>query len=142
MTAVNVYQQRPTTGAKAESSLHHADLASLVGKGRKNAGVTLREKKLLGHLTIRGDGHDPAFASGVHKALGLELPVALTVVAKGETSLQWMGPDEWLLVVPSGEEFAAEKNCAKRWATCISRSSTSAAASRFSSCPARTCAKC
>ena len=26
MTAVNVYQQRPTTGAKAESSLHHADL--------------------------------------------------------------------------------------------------------------------
>ena len=31
MTAANVYQQRPTTGAKAESSLHHADLASLVG---------------------------------------------------------------------------------------------------------------
>ena len=52
MTAANVYQQRPTTGAKAESSLHHADLASLVGKGRKNAGVTVREKKLLGHLTF------------------------------------------------------------------------------------------
>ena len=45
MTAANVYQQRPTSGAKAESSLHHADLASLVGKGRKNAGVTVREKK-------------------------------------------------------------------------------------------------
>ena len=55
MTTANVYQQRPTTGAKAESSLHHADLASLVGKGRKNAGVIVREKKLLGHLTIRGD---------------------------------------------------------------------------------------
>jgi len=109
MTAVNVYQQRPTTGAKAESSLHHADLASLVGKGRKNAGVTVREKKLLGHLTLRGDGHDPAFAAGVHKALGLELPGALTVVIKGETSLQWLGPDEWLLVVPTGEEFAAEQ---------------------------------
>ena len=64
MTAANVYQQRPTSGAKAESSLHHADLASLVGKGRKNAGVTVREKKLLGHLTIRGDGHDAAFAAG------------------------------------------------------------------------------
>ena len=51
MTVANVYQQRPTTGAKAESSLQHADLASLVGKGRKNAGVTVREKKLLGHLT-------------------------------------------------------------------------------------------
>lgn len=44
MTAANVYQQRPTTGAKAESSLHHADLVSLVGKGRKNAGVIVREK--------------------------------------------------------------------------------------------------
>ena len=43
MTTANVYQQRPTTGARAESSLHHADLASLVGKGRKNAGVTVRE---------------------------------------------------------------------------------------------------
>ncbi|WQG59766.1 sarcosine oxidase subunit gamma family protein [Pseudomonas sp. RTB3] len=109
MTAANVYQQRPTTSAKAESSLHHADLASLVGKGRNNAGVTVREKKLLGHLTIRGDGHDAAFAAGVHKALGIELPGALQVIVKGETSLQWLGPDEWLLIVPSGEELATEQ---------------------------------
>jgi sarcosine oxidase gamma subunit len=54
------------------------------------------------------------------------------VIVKGETSLQWMGPDEWLLIVPSGEEFAAEQNCVKPWATCTSRSSTSAAASRCS----------
>jgi sarcosine oxidase subunit gamma len=108
MSAANVYQQRPGR-AKAESSLHHADLASLVGKGRKNAGVTVREKKLLGHLTIRGDGHDPAFAAGVHKALGMELPVALTVVAKGETSLQWIGPDEWLLIVPAAKNSPPRK---------------------------------
>lgn len=109
MSAINVYQQRPGTDAKAESPLHHADLPSLVGKGRKNPGVTLREKPLLGHLTLRGDAHDPAFASGVHAALGLELPVALTVVARGDTSLQWLGPDEWLLIVPGGEELAAEQ---------------------------------
>jgi sarcosine oxidase subunit gamma len=109
MTTANVYQQRPTTGEKAESPLFHADLNSLVGKGRKNPGVTLREKKLLGHLTLRGDGKDPAFAAGVAKALGMELPVALTVVVKGESSLQWLGPDEWLLIVPSGEELAAEQ---------------------------------
>ncbi|WP_411564172.1 sarcosine oxidase subunit gamma [Pseudomonas shirazensis] len=109
MSAINVFQQNPGAEAKAQTPLHHADLASLVGKGRNNAGVTLREKKLLGHLTLRGDGHDPAFASGVQKALGLELPVALTVVAKGETSLQWVGPDEWLLIVPGGQEFAVEQ---------------------------------
>nr|WP_314874573.1 sarcosine oxidase subunit gamma family protein [uncultured Pseudomonas sp.] len=109
MSAINVFQQNPGAEAKAQTPLHHADLASLVGKGRNNAGVTLREKKLLGHLTLRGDGHDPAFASGVHKALGLELPVALTVVAKGDTSLQWVGPDEWLLIVPGGQEFEVEQ---------------------------------
>ncbi|MCY1174546.1 Sarcosine oxidase subunit gamma [compost metagenome] len=42
------------------------------------------------------------------KALGLELPVALTVVANDDMSLQWMGPDEWLLIVPGGEEVAVE----------------------------------
>ena len=109
MSAINFFQQNPGAEAKAQTPLHHADLASLVGKGRKNAGVTLREKKFLGHLTLRGDGHDPAFAAGVHKALGLELPVALTVVANNEMSLQWMGPDEWLLIVPGGQEFAVEQ---------------------------------
>ncbi|AQW70291.1 MULTISPECIES: sarcosine oxidase subunit gamma [Pseudomonas] len=109
MSAINVFEQNPGALAKAESPLHHADLASLVGKGRKNAGVTLRERKFLGHLTLRGNGHDPAFAGGVHKALGLELPVALTVVANGDLSLQWVGPDEWLLIVPGGQEVAIEQ---------------------------------
>ncbi|HAB02344.1 MAG TPA: sarcosine oxidase subunit gamma [Pseudomonas sp.] len=109
MSAINVFQQNPGAEAKAQSPLHHADLASLVGKGRKNAGVTLRERKFLGHLTLRGDGHNPEFAAGVHKALGLELPVALTVVANGDMSLQWVGPDEWLLIVPGGEELAVEQ---------------------------------
>jgi len=108
MSNVNVYKQRPDT-AQGESPLHHAGLDELVGKGKGNAGIRLREKKLLGHLTLRGDAHDPAFAGGVHKALGLELPVALTLVANGETSLQWLGPDEWLLIVPRGEEFATEQ---------------------------------
>ncbi|MEN5037213.1 sarcosine oxidase subunit gamma family protein [Pseudomonas sp. TWI929] len=109
MSAINVFQQNPGAEAKAQSPLHHADLASLVGKGRKNAGVTLRERKFLGHLTIRGDGHNSEFAAGVHKALGLELPVALTVVANKDMSLQWVGPDEWLLIVPGGQELAVEQ---------------------------------
>ena len=108
MTAVNVYKQRPDT-IEGQSPLHHAGLAELVGKGKSGAGITLREKKLRGHLTLRGDAHDPAFAKGIQDALGMDLPVALTLVANGETSLQWMGPDEWLLIVPQGEEFATEQ---------------------------------
>ncbi|WP_010211899.1 sarcosine oxidase subunit gamma [Pseudomonas syringae group genomosp. 3] len=109
MSTANVYQQRPTSDVKAESPLSHASLDSLIGKGRASPGVFLREKKLLGHLTLRGDAHDQAFAAGVHKALGRELPAALMLVINGESSLQWLGPDEWLLIVPSGEEFAAEQ---------------------------------
>ncbi|QUE76655.1 sarcosine oxidase subunit gamma [Stutzerimonas stutzeri] len=108
MTAVNVYKQRPDT-IEGQSPLHHAGLAELVGKGKSGAGITLREKKLRGHLTLRGDAHAPAFAKGVQDVLGMDLPVALTLVANGETSLQWMGPDEWLLIVPEGEEFATEQ---------------------------------
>lgn len=109
MSKANLYPQRPDAGIKAESPLHHAELGTLAARKVANAGVTLREKPFLGHLTLRGDAHDPAFAGGVHKALGLELPVALTLVANGETSLQWLGPDEWLLIVPGGEEFAVEQ---------------------------------
>ncbi|MFI8481777.1 sarcosine oxidase subunit gamma [Pseudomonas sp. NPDC078700] len=108
MSKVNVYQQRPEA-ANAESPLFHASLHELVGKGASNSGVTLREKKLLGHLTLRGDAKDPVFVSGVHSALGLELPVTMTLASSGDTSLQWLSPDEWLLIVPSGEEFAVEQ---------------------------------
>ncbi|MCP8462359.1 sarcosine oxidase subunit gamma family protein [Pseudomonas sp. ZM23] len=109
MSKANLYQQRPDDSIKAESPLFHAELDQLAARKVSNAGITLREKKFLGHLTLRGDAHDPAFAGGVHKALGLELPVALTLVANGGTSLQWLGPDEWLLIVPGGEEFAIEQ---------------------------------
>lgn len=108
MTTANVYQQRPDAAAKAESSLHHSTLASLIGQGAQQPGVIVREKKLLGHLTLRGDARDPAFSQGVHHVLGLELPVALTLAVAGEVSVQWMGPDEWLLIMPGGQEFALE----------------------------------
>ena len=108
MSNFNLYQQRPATIA-GQSPLHHAGLNELAGKGSAKAGITLREKKLLGHLIIRGDAQDAAFVAGVQSALGLELPAALSVVSSGESSLQWLAPDEWLLIVPSGAEFEVER---------------------------------
>jgi len=43
----------------------------------------------------------------VHKALGIELPGALQVIVKGETSLQWLGPDEWLVIDQSESDLMA-----------------------------------
>jgi sarcosine oxidase subunit gamma len=112
MSAINVYQQRPDAGY-AESPLFHAGLDELARKASlhkiSSAGVTLREKKLLGHLTLRGDPDDSNFAGAVHRATGLELPGVLALVCRGETSLQWLGPDVWLLIVPSGTEFVVEQ---------------------------------
>lgn len=109
MTAANVFQQRPADGVKAESPLHHASLAELAGKDVPGAGVVLRERKLLGHLTLRGDSRDPAFVAGAQQALGLALPGPLGLTVAGERSVQWMSPDEFLLVVPRGEELATEQ---------------------------------
>jgi len=107
MNLANTYQQRPEDGnACAESPLFFAR------RNEKTSGagqVTLREKTLLGHLMLRGDASNPAFANAIEQCLGLALPAPLSVVYQGETSLQWLAPDEWLLIVPSGEEFATEQ---------------------------------
>ncbi len=109
MSKANVYQQRPEPGVHAESPLHHAELHKLAGKTAAKAGIVLREKKLLGHLVLqrrcrrpdlrrrRAPGPRPGTASGPD------------LVASGETSLQWLAPDEWLLIVPGGEEYAVEQ---------------------------------
>ena len=56
MSKANLYQQCPEAGVKVETPLHHAELDKLAGRSVANAGITLREKKLLGHLTLRGSG--------------------------------------------------------------------------------------
>lgn len=108
MNNVNVYQQRPAD-AYAESPLHHAGLEGLIGKGPAGAGIKLRERKLLGHLILRGEPDDQAFARGVQAALGMPLPGALQLTTEGDRSLQWLSADEWLLIVPGGEEYAVEQ---------------------------------
>ncbi|MES2819582.1 MAG: sarcosine oxidase subunit gamma family protein [Pseudomonadota bacterium] len=108
MSTVNSYRQRPDA-AHAESPLFHAGLDALAGKSRAGAGIRLREKQLLGHLILRGGGQDPLFVHAVQQATGLELPSALQLVSQDDRSLQWLGPDEWLLVVPRGEELVAEQ---------------------------------
>jgi len=107
MNLANTYQQRPEDGnARAESPLFFARRHE---KASSSGQVKLIEKTLLGHLMLRGDASNPAFASAVEQVLGLALPAPLSVVYQGEISLQWLAADEWLLIVPSGEEFATEQ---------------------------------
>ncbi|PXF31950.1 sarcosine oxidase subunit gamma [Pokkaliibacter plantistimulans] len=109
VSKVAVLQQRAGAGVQAESPLHHVGLDHLALNVHQRGGVALREKKLLGHLVLRGNSANASLLKGIKKVLGVELPLApLSCSAKGTTSIQWMGPDEWLILVEGGSEYGIE----------------------------------
>jgi len=64
--------------------------------------ATLRELTPPLLLNLRGDAADAAFAAAVAGVLGTAPPVEPnTVAGSGETSLLWLGPDEWLIAAPA-----------------------------------------
>ncbi|MBL8672084.1 MAG: sarcosine oxidase subunit gamma [Alphaproteobacteria bacterium] len=71
----------------------------------------MAERPLSGKLALRGDPADAAFMAGAARALGLALPTAPgTVAASGTGEAQraalWLGPNEWLALVPLAQEAA------------------------------------
>ena len=70
-----------------------------------DASVMLGERPHRCQLNLRGDAGDPEFLTAVNGVTGLTLPVAAnTVSTAGDLSALWLGPDEWLIVGPSGRE--------------------------------------
>ena len=73
-------------------------------------GVVLRTLSVQGSLNLRGDPRDAGFRNAVATATGVELPVApRTRRGVGDTAVYWLGPDEWLIVVPAGREAGLEQ---------------------------------
>ena len=69
----------------------------------EDPGVVLRVPSPRGCLNLRGDPGEVAFR-------GVELPVEpCTWHHAGETAVYWLGPDEWLIVVPAGTEADLER---------------------------------
>ena len=56
----------------------------------------------LGHINLRGDADDAAFADGVASVLGQRLPVEANTLTLSEHRIYWLGPDEWQIVTASG----------------------------------------
>ena len=71
--------------------------------------VELREGEASGLLNLRGDVQDAAFFKGVADVLGVALPPALQCARGEAAAAYWLGPDEWLVAIPSGAEAALEK---------------------------------
>jgi sarcosine oxidase subunit gamma len=65
----------------------------------------IAEKPFLGFINLRGKTDNSEFLAGVLAALGCEPPSeANTVVESGNNRIYWLGPDEWLVVTPAGEQ--------------------------------------
>ncbi len=112
MSDAATFDAHPTATVKAESPLALCRITVATQAAAQGAGVVVREQAFLGHLILRGNAADEAFRAGVEAALGVPLPLKVGPVSRDDArgvSVQWMSPDEWLIVVPQGEDFATEQ---------------------------------
>ena len=71
----------------------------------KGRAPRIEEKPFMGYLNLRGKPGHTGFVAGVLKVLGTEAPTeANTVVDAGDNRIYWLGPDEWLIVTPAGQQ--------------------------------------
>lgn len=74
------------------------------------AAARLCEVPFLTQLDLRLDAHGPA-AQAVGEALGTGLPGQPNTAARsGDLDVLWLGPDEWLVVVPAVAPQALERS--------------------------------
>ncbi|TXH39652.1 MAG: sarcosine oxidase subunit gamma family protein [Burkholderiaceae bacterium] len=112
MSEFAIFDAHPTAAFRAESPLSICRITVATQPAAQGAGVVLRECAFLGHLILRGNAADEAFRAGVEVALGVPLPLKVGPVSRDDVrgvSVQWMSPDEWLVVVPQGEDHATEQ---------------------------------
>ncbi|WP_027948039.1 sarcosine oxidase subunit gamma [Litchfieldella anticariensis] len=114
---VRTFDTRPEATVAIESPLAYSYQRSKAPKpnshGRK--GLVVRERPLLGHLILRGGAI--VLDEALREELGINLPgqpQGLVLDASGERSVQWLSPDEWLIIVPGGEEFELENRLRAR----------------------------
>lgn len=64
-------------------------------------GVLLSDAGFSGQIGLRLDAADKPARAAAEKALGISLPVDVnTATTKGDKSVLWLGPDEWLITLP------------------------------------------
>ena len=71
----------------------------------KGKAPTIREVPVLGFLNLRGKANNTGIQAATLNLLGCELPVeANTMIESGDNRIYWLGPDEWLIVTPTGQQ--------------------------------------
>lgn len=75
-------------------------LERLTSGASGNAKLNVEIMASCGHINLRGDPNDTAFANAVQVVLQQPLPLEPNTVGGGSHRLYWLGPDEWLLSSP------------------------------------------
>ncbi|WP_434984137.1 sarcosine oxidase subunit gamma [Vreelandella zhaodongensis] len=115
MSNAATFDTRTDTAIPVESPLAFSYRHSGAPRAGSSSRVQLRERAMLGHLILRGGAI--VLDEAVRDVLGISLPgkpQALVQDASGERSIQWLSPDEWLVIVPGGEEFPLETQLRER----------------------------
>ncbi|GHC25532.1 sarcosine oxidase subunit gamma [Kushneria pakistanensis] len=110
MSDVKEFETRPADTSRAESPLTWSLHEQKSLPHASNPGIILSEKPFLGHLVVRGGAI--VLDEAVREVMDMALPAkphALVSDDSGERTIQWLSPDEWLIIVPGGEEFALEQ---------------------------------
>lgn len=93
-----------------QSALAHLHLEALGVDDPGAAGVLLCERPFKGQLALRGNSADHEFVEGVQGVLRVGVPLdANTAIVGGDITVLWLGPDEWLVVTPDGQETELAK---------------------------------
>ena len=73
-------------------------------------GLSIRELPFVSQINLRADPKDVRLMQSLESALGFALPAAPnTVRSQHDRRALWLGPDEWLVVGPDGQQAALEQ---------------------------------
>lgn len=103
------FQSHPQTAISQESPLALSYQQPGQPVLTDNNGVVIKEHAFLGHIVLRGDAG--ALNQALREVLDISLPHKPLTLINDETremSVQWISPDEWLLIVAGGKEFDTE----------------------------------
>ena len=72
--------------------------------------LSMRELPFVTQVNLRADPKDDGLTQRLAEALGFALPVVPnTVASRGDGRALWLGPDEWLVAGPDGQQQALEQ---------------------------------
>jgi sarcosine oxidase subunit gamma len=72
--------------------------------------LSLREVPFVSQINLRADPADERLMQRLESTLGFALPMAPnTIGSQEDRRALWLGPDEWLMVGPDGQQGAVEQ---------------------------------